>query len=437
MRPVPALLIADGLLIVISGWLFHLERDAAALATLGATGLLALCQIALFAALSSPGRLLRIEAVYRKPHWIQTPLQLLLYAYWGLYWGEVSRQVPFLLAQLVFACGLEMLLSWFRFRSWRFGLGPVPVVLSLNLFLWMTDEYALLQFGLIALAYGGRELVTWQRAGRRGHVFNPSAFALTLVSFGLILSGSRDVSRGVDIIGSFDLPPGFFEVVFLLGLVPQLVFLTTWTTFGAVAALAGLYFAVKWGAGIHLGPTPFDPSVFLGVTLLVTDPATSPESRSGRLLFGTVYGAGIFVLCIILRLLHVPSFYDKILMVPVVNLLVPWFDRAGPWLVARLPAAAVARGGSPAENRWVPVLLYAAMFLVILPPLKQADYSRRSPLPPPASDFSPAVSRQLVISFHLRRELPEVYRPFAFRAEWEHFGFVRSQLRKAVPASAR
>lgn len=436
MSPVLPILIIDGLLLVIAAWLSHDGSESAATATLAAAGLIVLGQIALFASLPAAGRMLRVEILLRRPHLIQTPLQILLYCYWGLYWPDVGRYVPFLLAQLVFAWALEMLLSWFRYRCWRFGLGPVPVILSLNLFLWMKEEYAICQFGLIVLAYAGREFVTWQRDGRRRHIFNPSAFALTIVSLALILTDSVEISRGVDIVGSFDLPPGFFEVVFLLGVVPQLVFLTTWTTFGTVATLAGLYFAVKWGAGVQFGPTPFDPSVFLGATLLVTDPATSPSSRSGRLLFGLAYGAGIFVSCIILRLVYVPAFFDKILVVPVVNLLVPWFERSGDWLASQLHARAPAGLLRLSATRWFPVAVYSALVVAILPPLKQPDYSRRSPLPPPAVDFSPSVSRNLLVSHELRQQLPEVYRPFAFRSEWKYYDLVSRQFQTVEPATS-
>jgi Na+-translocating ferredoxin:NAD+ oxidoreductase RnfD subunit len=37
-------------------------------------------------------------------------------------------------------------------------------------------------------------------------------------------------------------------------------------------------------------------AVFLGLHLLVTDPSTSPRTPPGKLLFGVLYGLGVFVL---------------------------------------------------------------------------------------------------------------------------------------------
>ena len=68
-------------------------------------------------------------------------------------------------------------------------------------------------------------------------------------------------------------------------------------------------------------------AVFLGLHLLVTDPSTSPRTPLGRAIFGVLYGIGVFVLYALLGALGLPTFYDKLLCVPLLNLAVPAIDR--------------------------------------------------------------------------------------------------------------
>ena len=70
------------------------------------------------------------------------------------------------------------------------------------------------------------------------------------------------------------------------------------------------------------------PAIFLGLHLLVTDPATSPRKNFGKVIFGAAYGAGVFALVPLLEAWAAPAFYDKLLCVPSLNLTVRALDRA-------------------------------------------------------------------------------------------------------------
>jgi hypothetical protein len=59
----------------------------------------------------------------------------------------------------------------------------------------------------------------------------------------------------------------------------------------------------------------------------VTDPATSPRKNLGRAIFGAGYGVGVFLLYGWLDNIGVPTFYDKLLCVPALNLTVRALDR--------------------------------------------------------------------------------------------------------------
>ena len=414
MIPLYVLLLFDGLLLA-AGWLFSYSDQQALSQYVFAALLVLLSWQFLLYKMVSPARTFRIRASFRTHHFVQTSLQLCLYIYWGLYWLEVGNYVPLLMVQLIFAYLFEMLLSWSRGKDWHVGFGQFPIVLSLNLFLWFREEYFYLQFLLVALTYLGKEFVTWTQNGKRKHIFNPSGFSLSLVSVGLMFAGAAELTRGVDIITAFVLTPSFYEVVFLLGLVVMLLFRTTLVTFGATLALCLLY----WGAGMLLGRplflVPIDTAVFLGITLLVTDPSSSPKTDMGKLFFGLIYGTGIFFTHIMLRYLGQPGYFDKILMVPVVNLLAPTLDRVSAGLMHRIGDA--FRLPTLRYHRFGWVTFYAAFFIFILPSLKDPPPSFKSPLPGSVVRMSNDLGKMLYNSFYCRQAYPDAYKPFGFSRE--------------------
>ena len=324
------------------------------------------------------GPALEIERNVRLPHYFQAAVQACHYLYLGLYYPAVREHLPLIAIQVVVFYALEMLLQWSRGRTWRAGFGPLPVVGSINLFLWFEPEYFFGQLLLVAGALATREFVRWRRDGRSSHVFNPSAIVLAAAGLFLMITDTTTATTGINHILAFELPPSFFELMFVFGILLQIFFATTLVTFGAVLALA----LIHYGGTLLLGAWPlfniFHISVFLGLNLLATDPATSPRSPAGKLLFGLTWGAAIWCCYLGLRLLELPPYYDKILTVPLVNLLVPLFEKAG---------RAVTM--SFRFDRAAFIAAYAGLFLLILPTLKlqyrSADYHFKERLPPIAS----------------------------------------------------
>lgn len=264
----------------------------------------------------------------RPQHYIQMCCHLGVYAYWGYYWAPVYPYAPLLLGQVFFAYAFDLLLSWSRRQPFSVGFGPFPIVLSTNLFLWFKDEWFIFQFLLVAVGFLGKAFIQWQRDGRNVHIFNPSAFALALFSLALILTGTTSATWAQEINTTFSLGPHIYAVLFLIGLVVMYCFSITLVTAMAAATLFGLsalYFAAT---GVpYFVDSEIPTAVFLGLHLLVTDPSTSPRTPLGRGLFGTLYGVGVFGLYAILGALGVPTFYDKLLCVPILNLAAPGIDR--------------------------------------------------------------------------------------------------------------
>ena len=303
----------------------------------------------LWAAARRSGRRFQIEcAPLLKSHYIQGSVQICVYLYWGWYWPNVYAEAPLFLAQLVFLYAFDALLSWTRGRSWRVGCGPLPIILSTNVFIWFRDDWYYWQFALVATAALGKEFIKWQREGKRTHIFNPSAFGLGVVSLILIVTGTTQYTFGPEIATTIGRPPHIYLEIFLLGLVVQYFFSVTLMTLSAAAVLCFLDLAYTRITGTYFFvDTSLPIAIFLGLHLLVTDPSTSPRSNSGRVIFGGLYGLANFVLYWVLERYGIPEFYDKLLPVLALNLSVRAIDRfaAAGWLglLARFEARFMPR----------------------------------------------------------------------------------------------
>jgi TPR repeat protein len=274
------------------------------------------------------GRKLSYEFVPRRVHWVQLIMHSSVYAYWGWYWREVYNEIPLILAQVAFLYALDMLVCWFRRENWILGFGPIPIIFSMNLFLWFRDDWFYLQFVMVAIIVLGKEFLRWKRDGHVTHIFNPSAFALFLVCVVLIATNNTGITWGEQISTTFNNPPNIFVEIFLLGLIVQGLFSVTLVTLSAAAMLCLLNALYMSATGMYrFIDFNIHPAVFLGLHLLVTDPATSPRKNLGKTIFGAAYGAGVFVMYGWLFSIGQPTFYDKLLCVPALNLMVRVLDR--------------------------------------------------------------------------------------------------------------
>ncbi len=293
-----------------------------------AVGGLLVWQAVLFVRLKGRSADRSFHTILRPQHYLQATLHTAVFAYWGYFWRPVYDHVWLLVAQLLFAYAFDMLLSWSRRNSYGLGFGPFSIIFSTNLFLRFRDDWFFLQFLMLAAGFMGKELVRWQRDGKRTHIFNPSAFSLGLFSLVLIATGTTDLTWGQDIASTLTLAPNIYLFLFLIGLVAMYFFSITLVAGSAAIMLFGssaLYGAVT---GVpYFIDSEIPSAVFLGLHLLVTDPSTSPRTPLGKAIFGMLYGLGVFVLYSALGAIGVPTFYDKLLCVPLLNLSVQRIDR--------------------------------------------------------------------------------------------------------------
>ena len=305
-----------------------------------------------------------LQIAPRAQHYLQACAQASVLLYWGWHWAPVYDAVPLIAGQLAFAYGFDLLLGWSRRDAHRVGFGPVPVVFSINLFLWFGDDWFYFQFLLVALGFAAKELLRWERDGRRVHIFNPASFPLAVFALALIATGTSGLTWGQDIAISQFYPPHMYLVIFLIALPGQYLFGVTTMTMAAVVStytFGLLYFAAT---GVYFFYDSYIPiAVFLGMHLLFTDPSTAPRTELGRLLFGMLYGLSTVALYVLLDRAGAPTFYDKLLQVPLLNLSVIAIDRAvrsSP--LRRLDPAALGRALAPRRRHLAYMGVWAVVF---------------------------------------------------------------------------
>jgi hypothetical protein len=332
---------------------------------IAAVGVLLAWNAALF--LWKRQRALTIDVALRKQHYLQACAQGSVLLYWGWYWPPVYDAAHLLVAQLLFAYAFDMLLAWSHRDGYTLGFGQFPVIFSTNLFLWFKEDWFYLQFLMIAVGFAAKDLIRWDKVGRRTHIFNPSSFPLSVFSVVLIMTGASRITWGEEIATTQFFPPHMYVFLFLIGLPGQLLFGVTTMTMSAVVTtyLFGLfYYAIT---GTYFFIDSYIPiAVFLGMHLLFTDPSTSPRTDLGRIIFGTLYGLSVIVAYVLLDRAGLPTFYDKLLPVPILNLSIKAIDRlARSPALARLDPTRLVATLKPLRRHLAYVAVWAATFAIL------------------------------------------------------------------------
>jgi hypothetical protein len=331
----------------------------------GASVLLAVWTVVLLVWVQRSARTLTLEVVLRRQHYVQACAQGSVLLYWGWYWPPVYAFAPFILAQLVFAYAFDMLLGWSRRDNYIFGFAPFPVIFSINLFLWFKPDWFYLQFLMVALGLVAKELIRWTRDGRRVHIFNPSSFPLAVFSLVLLATGASNITWGANIASTQFYPPHMYLFLFLIGLPGQFFFGVTSMTMSAVVsafAFSRIYFAAT---GIYFFYDSYIPiAVFLGMHLLFNDPSTSPRTELGRIVYGSLYGLSTVALYQLLGSTGMPTFYDKLLQVPLLNLSVKGIDSVARSRFFRVfDPEALGRSLLPRRRNLAYMCVWAVVFL--------------------------------------------------------------------------
>ena len=265
--------------------------------------------------------------------------------------------------------------------SYPLGFGPFPIIFSINLFLWFKPDWFYLQFLMVSVGFAGQGIHRWEKDGKRAHIFNPSSFPLGLFSLVLILTGTTNITWGQEIAQTFELPPYIRPFIFLIGLPGQFLFGVTTMTMSAVVSvfLFGLsYYSIF---GTYYFVDAFMPvAVFLGMHLLFTDPSTSPRSELGRIIYGVMYGLGVVALYGLLGQIGAPTFYDKLLAVPLMNMTIQLVDVAARSRFLRpIDPARLGTSLTPRQRNLAYMSIWAVAFVIVSDPTE--SYRPRRWLP--------------------------------------------------------
>jgi len=276
--------------------------------------------VAIVAALARRGS---VKFDVRLPHVVPFAIQFLIYSYWSLYWPGVVAHAPSMVLQIALAFAIEAALSFARSGVWTVGLGPLPIVLSANLFAWFDPIGSVI---LVFAAIASKTLL--RREGR--HLLNPSAAGLSAGGL-FLLANPQAVWQGL--FHTENLAPNMVELILLLSALPLLRFRLALIPLGAALALS------------HLpGPSPglAIPGTIIAFALFASDPATTPKTPAGRLAYGLFVGASVWATSRLLIAMRSPDDFAKVLPVPLANLLASRFDRLGSlvpsWLNTQLLA---------------------------------------------------------------------------------------------------
>ena len=366
LSPGRAIILPCVLAIAVAAFAAFTRSNATLVRTfLGASIMLLVWSAVLFGSARRSARILALELAPRKQHWMQACAQGSVLLYWGWYVPLVYTFLPFVGVQLLFAYAVDSLLSWSRRDRYSLGFGPFPVVLSTNLFLWFRLDWFHWQLAMIAVGFLAKELIRWKRDGRLAHIFNPSSFPLAVASVALLLTAKSDITYGAFIANTQSDAPNIYLLIFLVSLPGQILFGVARMTLAAVVTMYAISLVYFAATGTYLFIDSHIPlPVFLGMHLLFTDPSTSPRSELGRIGFGVLYAGLTTVLYVALTAMGAPTFYDKLLPVPLMNLMVRRIDAwtASPRLAALDPGR-LGRSLTPRQRNIVFTGLWAAVFV--------------------------------------------------------------------------
>ncbi len=344
--------------------LFSRQNAKLAATFIGAGTVLLIWSLFLHASARRAHRTLTIVFDVRRQHWLQACAQGSVLLYWGWHARIVYTFLPFIVAQLIFAYAFDALLQLSRRDRYALGFGAFPIIFSINLFLWFRLDWFYLQFAMIAVGYLAKELIRWNRDGRSAHIFNPSSFPLAVAAVALLLTGKSNITYGY-IIANTQFDTHFmYPVIFLVALPGQIFFGVARMTLAAVVTLYTISLVYFATTGTYLFyDTHIPVPVFLGMHLLFTDPSTSPRGELGRLMFGMLYAVGTALCFVLLSASGVPTFYDKLFPVPLMNLMVRGIDRlTRQGGLAALDPARLGRTLSPRARNAAFTALWAVLF---------------------------------------------------------------------------
>ena len=203
---------------------------------------------------------------------------------WGIVFLDFSLAVMDILAVGIAALGLQLILTHY----YKLAFNPLSALnssMSILLLLHATENYWLVLAVMIAIA--SKFFIRWQHR----HIFNPSNIGIVAI---LLLTNSAWVASGqwgqtlwwaILLLG--------LGLLFFIGISRLLSSLSFLSVFALLILLRAMWLGDTWSIPLH----QLQSGALLVFTFfMLSDPMTTPDSRIGRVLFGSLVALTAWIL---------------------------------------------------------------------------------------------------------------------------------------------
>jgi hypothetical protein len=266
---------------------------------------------------------------------VQILVQLSIYLYWGKFNLAAITRLPLVIHQICFGYLFVFFLSYLSGKKFKLSFSPTAAILSANLFVWFSSQIYFSHYALIVIAMTAKTFITRKVNGEERHIFNPSGFAsniaavaISLLAYGYIQDNVYASQMGANFLWL----PNFDNFVFIASCISlwapnmYLVPIACILTMTFFELLSHHYFGMSFTTETPRG------SILLGITLLITDPATAPRSKTGQFLYGIGYAFSIFTSFVIISFFSWQMYFVKVMFLIPLNLFSYRIDVAGDWI---------------------------------------------------------------------------------------------------------
>lgn len=280
---------------------------------------------------------LKVDFARTLPVLIQGSVQLSIY-YYVMTANPISdvrdiwsSRMPFVFYQIIFALTFDYLFTIWRGKAYHLHFYVIPMVLSINLFLWLLNEYSIIHLPIIIAGILIKTYVIRKDAdGQFVHIFNPSFIVLSLTSLIIFAMGLNFINPNVyavEIGYMYDTTPYFNIFVLCVGCITLWLPNSYLVSIGAYSIVMLLDQLSRTYLGYQLFTKLVSDSAMIAIMLGITDPKTSPKTSYGKLFFGVAYGL-CFTFFNFLLAVSGPfdTYFAKIFAIPALNLFVGKFD---------------------------------------------------------------------------------------------------------------
>jgi hypothetical protein len=351
--------------------------------------------------------------------------QLVIYLYWGKYNPVVIERIPLIIHQIAFGYLFHFSLCMFYEKKLTVSFSTSAAIMSANLFIWFAPKVYFFHYIIIMATILGKMFLVRKINGVERHIFNPSGLVSFLLAAAISIYSFNDGFNFFEYIygpqiGAYWLWLPHFDIVVLIASC-----LTLWTPnlylipISCYTLLLGANFATQFFYGKYLLDALGKGSVFLGVTLLITDPATSPKTKIGQILFGMSYAISLALAFTVLISFRWNLYYKKVFFICLLNLLTPFYDHLGEWIESKIWVKNKILSKCSRFNLLVFYIMFFAIAFnytqeITTPPYFMdftnfiASLNREVPNHDRPEDFPPPLPRGAGVEFYVRRSFSKI-----------------------------